>query len=78
MLYQGSSCYVLRWAWHGVIYYFDCVTMYVIIASMCCGFVTTKDAFYDRGSPFPLKRCLNDGAPQTKIVGMPTLFRKMT
>ena len=27
----------------------------------------TKDAFYERGNTFPLKRFLNDGIPQPKI-----------
>ena len=37
-----------------------------------------EDAFYDRGITFPLKRFMNDGALQPKIVAMPILFRKMT
>ena len=34
------------------------------------------EAFYDRGSTFPLNCVLNDGVPK-KIVGMPILFRKI-
>ena len=35
------------------------------------------EAFYDRGRTFPLKCFLDDGAPLSKIVGRPTLFRKI-
>ena len=41
------------------------------------GVCTIKDALYDRGSTFPLKCFLNNGASQPKIVGMPIFFRKM-
>ena len=37
----------------------------------------TLDAFYDRGSIFPLNRFLNDGAPWPKIIGMESLFREI-
>ena len=35
-----------------------------------------SDAFYDRGSTFPLECFLQDGIPEPKIVGRPILFRK--
>ena len=38
------------------------------------GFIS--DAFCYRGSTFPLKCFLNDGAPRAKIAVMPVLFRK--
>ena len=43
-----------------------------VISSPC------SDAFYDRGSTFPVCCFLNGGVLQPKIVGMPILFRKMT
>ena len=36
-----------------------------------------KDAFYDRGSTFPLNLFLNDGAPSPSVVGMPNVVSEI-
>ena len=42
-----------------------------------CTIESTLDAFYDRGSTFPLQCFLNDGVIYPKIVGMLIFLRKM-